>query len=90
MRFEALLERQERGELGRLEASAMPGTGERTFRRWRDRPRDRCPHDCRRACLITDLPLLIVIAVILLVRRLLGGVFSARGLAGWRCLKPAP
>ena len=33
MRFEALLERQERGELSRLEASEMPGMSERTFRR---------------------------------------------------------
>ena len=40
MRFEELLERQERGEPGQLEASEMLGTGERTFRRWRDRLRD--------------------------------------------------
>ena len=37
MRFEELLERQERGELSQLEASAMLGMSERTFRRWRDR-----------------------------------------------------
>ena len=40
MRFEELSERQERGALSRLEASAMLGMSERTFRRWRDRPRD--------------------------------------------------
>ena len=40
MRFEELLERQERGELSQLEASAMLGMSERTFRRWRDRLRD--------------------------------------------------
>ena len=40
MRFEELLERQERGEPGQLEAAEMLGTGERTFRRWRDRLRD--------------------------------------------------
>ena len=40
MRFEELLERQERGELSQLEASAMLGMSEPTFRRWRDRLRD--------------------------------------------------
>ena len=40
MRFEELLERQERGEPGQLEASEMLGMSERTFRRWRDRLRD--------------------------------------------------
>ena len=39
MRFEELLERQERGALSQLEASAMLGMSERTFRRWRDRLR---------------------------------------------------
>ena len=43
MRFEELLERQERGDLSQLEASEMLGMSERTFRRWRDRLRDRCP-----------------------------------------------
>ena len=37
MRFEALLERHERGELSQLEAAELLGIGERTFRRWRDR-----------------------------------------------------
>src|SRR5260221_8832285 len=37
MRFEALLDRHERGELSQLEASEMLGVCERTFRRWRDR-----------------------------------------------------
>jgi len=40
MRFEALLERHERGELGQGEAAEMLGISERTFRRWRDRLRD--------------------------------------------------
>ena len=40
MRFEELLERQERGELSQLEVSEMLGMSERTFRRWRDRLRD--------------------------------------------------
>jgi len=40
MRFEALLERHERGELSQGEAAEMLGIGERTFRRWRDRLRD--------------------------------------------------
>ena len=40
MRFEELLERQERGALSQLEASEMLGMSERTFRRWRDRLRD--------------------------------------------------
>ena len=40
MRFEALLERHERGELGQPEAAEMLGISERTFRRWRDRLRD--------------------------------------------------
>ena len=37
MRFEGLLERQERGELSQIEAAEMLGVSERTFRRWRDR-----------------------------------------------------
>jgi transposase len=40
MRFEALLDRHERGELNQREAAEMLGIGERTFRRWRDRLRD--------------------------------------------------
>jgi len=40
MRFEALLERHERGELSQIEAAEMLGVSERTFRRWRDRLRD--------------------------------------------------
>jgi Transposase and inactivated derivatives len=40
MRFEALLERHERGELSQMEAAEMLGVSERTFRRWRDRLRD--------------------------------------------------
>jgi transposase len=43
MRFEALLDRQERGELSQLEAAEMLGVSERTFRRWRDRLRDEGP-----------------------------------------------
>ena len=37
MRFEALLEGHEQGELNQIEAAAMLGFSERTFRRWRDR-----------------------------------------------------
>jgi transposase len=40
MRFEALLDRHERGELSQIEAAEMLGIGERTFRRWRARRRD--------------------------------------------------
>jgi transposase len=43
MRFEGLLERQERGELSQSEAAEMLGMGERSFRRWRDRLRDEGP-----------------------------------------------
>ena len=43
MRFEALLDRHERGELSQGEAAEMLGIGERTFRRWRDRLRDEGP-----------------------------------------------
>jgi len=43
MRFEALLERHERGALSQGEAAEMLGIGERTFRRWRDRLRDEGP-----------------------------------------------
>lgn len=43
MRFEALLDRHERGELSQLEAAEMLGITERTFRRWRDRLRDEGP-----------------------------------------------
>jgi predicted transcriptional regulator len=37
MRFEALWERQERGELSQMEAAELLGMSERTFRRYRDR-----------------------------------------------------
>src|SRR6185312_4855011 len=47
MRFEELLERHERGELSQVEAAAMLGVGERTFRRWRDRLRDEGPSGLR-------------------------------------------
>src|SRR5712691_6770074 len=47
MRFEALLERHERGELSQEEAAEMLGIGERTFRRWRDRLRDEGPPGLR-------------------------------------------
>jgi transposase len=40
MRFEALLDRRERGELNQEEAGEMLGISERTFRGWRDRRRD--------------------------------------------------
>jgi transposase len=40
MRFEALLDRHERGELNQEEAAEMLGISERTFRRGRDRMRD--------------------------------------------------
>jgi transposase len=40
MRFEALLDRHERGGLSQGEAAEMLGVSERTFRRWRDRLRD--------------------------------------------------
>jgi hypothetical protein len=40
MRFEALLDRRERGELNQEEAAEMLGISERTFRGWRDRRRD--------------------------------------------------
>src|SRR5512147_2146748 len=43
MRFEALLERHERGELNQIEAAEMLGVSERTFRRWRNRLRDEGP-----------------------------------------------
>jgi len=43
MRFEALLERHERGELSQVEAAEMLGMSERTFRRWRDRLEDEGP-----------------------------------------------
>lgn len=43
MRFEGLLDRHERGELGQEEAAEMLGISERTFRRWRDRLRDEGP-----------------------------------------------
>jgi transposase len=47
MRFEALLDRHERGELNQQEAAEMLGIGERTFRRWRDRLRDEGPAGLR-------------------------------------------
>src|SRR6185437_3720307 len=43
MRFEELLGRHERGELGQETASELLGISERTFRRWRDRLRDEGP-----------------------------------------------
>jgi transposase len=43
MRFEGLLERQERGELSQQEAAEVLGISERSFRRWRDRLRDEGP-----------------------------------------------
>jgi transposase len=43
MRFEALLDRQVRGELSQLEAAELLGVSERSFRRWRDRLRDEGP-----------------------------------------------
>src|SRR5260221_7789594 len=43
MRFEALLDRHERGELNQEEAAEMLGISERTFRRWRDRLREEGP-----------------------------------------------
>ena len=47
MRFEALLDRHERGELNQHAAVEMLGIGERTFRRWRDRLRDEGPQGLR-------------------------------------------
>jgi transposase len=43
MRFEDLLDRQERGELSQLEAAEVLGISERSFRRWRDRLREEGP-----------------------------------------------
>jgi len=43
MRFEALLDRHERGGLSQIEAAEMLGVSERTFRRWRDRLRAEGP-----------------------------------------------
>src|SRR5664279_6431585 len=43
MRFESLLDRQESGELSQVEAAALLGISERSFRRWRDRLRDEGP-----------------------------------------------
>jgi transposase len=40
MRFEALLERHEEGDLSQAEAAEMLGMCERSFRRWRDRLRE--------------------------------------------------
>jgi len=40
MRFEALLDRYEQGELDQETAAEMLGISDRTFRRWRDRLRD--------------------------------------------------
>lgn len=37
MRFEGILDRHERGELGQQEAAELLGISERSFRRWRDR-----------------------------------------------------
>ncbi len=41
MRFEELLDRHERGSLTQAEAGEMLGMSERTFRRWRDRHREK-------------------------------------------------
>ena len=46
-RFEGLLKRHERGELSQGEAAEMLGVSERTFRRWRDRLRDKGPEGLR-------------------------------------------
>ena len=43
MRFEALLDRHERGELDQGSAAEMLGISDRTFRRWRDRLHDEGP-----------------------------------------------
>lgn len=43
MRFEALLDRHERGELSQVEAAEVLGISERSFRRWRDRLREEGP-----------------------------------------------
>jgi transposase len=43
MRFEELLGRHERGELGQEAAAEMLGISDRTFRRWRDRLADEGP-----------------------------------------------
>src|SRR5437763_16917425 len=43
MRFEALLDRHERGDLSQIEAAEMLGISERSFRRWRDRLRAEGP-----------------------------------------------
>jgi transposase len=43
MRFEDILDRHERGEVGQALAGEMLGISERTFRRWRDRLRDEGP-----------------------------------------------
>ena len=43
MRFEELLDRHERSELGQEMAAQMLGVSDRTFRRWRDRLRDEGP-----------------------------------------------
>jgi len=59
MRFEDLLARRTRGELGQAEAAEMLGISERTFRRWGSRLRDEGPSglddrrlgvSARRAC----------------------------------------
>jgi transposase len=47
MRFEALLERHEKGELSQIEAAEMLGITERTFRRWRDRLHEEGPPGLR-------------------------------------------
>jgi transposase len=40
MRFDDVLGRSERSELSQMEAAELLGISERTFRRWRDRPRE--------------------------------------------------
>jgi hypothetical protein len=43
MRFEELLDRHERGDLGQAAVAEMLGISDRTFRRWRDRLHDEGP-----------------------------------------------
>jgi transposase len=43
MRFEAILDRHEAGELSQIEAAEMLGISERSLRRWRDRLREEGP-----------------------------------------------
>ena len=47
IRFEALLDRHEGGELSQWEAAELLGVTDRTFRRWRDRFLDEGPDGLR-------------------------------------------